>query len=372
MNTPSFSLSLPSTYQSMQFYAPYDVRYESVALPTLQSGEVLVRIGTALTCGTDLKCYRRGHPVLLGQLPSPFGHEFAGTVAAVAEDVTQWQVGDRVVAVNSAPCGECFYCQKQQPNLCETLVLLNGAYADYIVVPANIAKINMHRLPETLPFEVAAFTEPLAVAMRGVLDMGLQAGDHIAIIGVGPIGQLMVKVASLSGFKVTVLARNEAKLAMARRFGGAIATVNIANGIDAPHIVAQYSPEGRGFDAVIEAVGLPEVWESCVSLVRRGGKVHWFAGCAGGSTITLETRRLHYDEITLYSLFHHTPAFVKQAFDWLATGFLDPTPLITDTLPLPQLETALQQMQAGQGFKYALVPEASSPHASVPPTLTEA
>jgi L-iditol 2-dehydrogenase len=217
----------------------------------------------------------------------------------------------------------------------------------------------MHHLPEQLPFAIAAFTEPLAVAMRGVLAMDLKPGDHVAIVGLGPIGQLMVKVATLSGFQVTAVARSDKKLAMAKQFGGATATVSIAEGFEPDVIKAHHSAEGRGFDAVIEAVGLPETWEKCVALARRGGKVHWFAGCAGDSTVTLSTRRLHYDEITLYSLFHHTPAFVKLAFDWLSTGKLDPTPLITDTLPLPQLEQALQHMLSGEGFKYALIPDIS-------------
>jgi L-iditol 2-dehydrogenase len=349
-NEPSPEM-LPSTMQAMRFHAPGDIRYETVPLPQPAEGEVLLRIHRALTCGTDLKCFRRGHPVLLASVPSPFGHEFAGTVAAVGKGVTQWKVGDRVVGVNSAPCGECFYCKKGQPNLCETLELLNGGYAEYIVLPERIARINTHELPPELPFEIAAFTEPLAVAMRGIHGVGVSSGDNVIIVGLGPIGQLMVKVATLAGANVTAVARTPMKLEMAKTFGGAINTLDISEAFDPHEMVARHSPEGRGWDVVIEAVGLPETWEKAVQLARRGGKVHWFAGCAGGSAIALDTKRVHYDEITLYSLFHHTPADVKRAFDALATGAINPRPLLSESLPLGSLEMAFAHMQAGTTLK---------------------
>lgn len=354
--TASFASLLPSHMQAVRFYQPRDLRYETVPIPMPGPGELLVRIGRALTCGTDLKCFQRGHPVLLRESPSPFGHEFAGTVAAVGEGVTGFAVGQRVVSVNSAPCGHCFYCQKQQPNLCEALLLLNGAYADYIVVPPRIVAVNTRVLPPELPFEVAAFTEPLAVSLRAVAGAAVQPGDSVAVLGVGPIGQLIVKLASLQGAQVTALARSDFKLAMAQNFGGATQTVSLANGLDVETIRQRYSPEGRGFDAVIEAVGLPAMWEAAVALVRRGGRVHWFAGCPGDSTVTLSTRRIHYDEIRLVSLFHHTPAEVQQAFDLLANGTVDPRPLITQTFPLSQVEQALGEMEAGRALKLAIAP----------------
>jgi L-iditol 2-dehydrogenase len=330
------------------FYAPLDVRVERVPLPVVGAGEVLVRVGVALTCGTDLKCYRRDHPVLLGvERPARFGHEFSGVIVAVGEGVLGFSVGDRVVAVNSAPCGRCFYCERGQANLCEYLTLLNGAYAEYILVPANIVAVNMYRLPEGLPFEVAAFTEPLAVALRGVLDLAPRVGDSVAIIGLGPIGQLMVKVATLMGLRVTALGRSGYKLAMAQSFGGAVSVVDVSAGFDAEAIKVAHSPEGRGFDLVIEAVGLPLVWQQATQLARRGGKVHWFAGCAGGSVVELDTTLVHYNELTLYSLFHHTPVHVRRAFEYLCSGELDPRPLLLGAEPFG-LE--------GVGFKYVIRP----------------
>ena len=344
------------TNQTALFYAPRDVRLEPTAIPQPGSGELVVHIKQALTCGTDLKCYQRGHPVLLGQLPSRFGHEGAVLVHAVGKGVEGFRVGERIVFANSAPCGTCFFCKKQQFNLCEQLELLNGTYAQYLKLPASIVKHNTYKFDETLPFEIAAFMEPLAVSIRGVEACQLSSGDHLAIIGLGPIGQLMVRYATLKGIRVTGLARNSMKLAMAQTLGHAEQVIDIATGIDTETIRAYYTDEGRGFDAVLEAVGLPEIWEQAVTLVRRGGLVNWFAGCKGGSAVTLDTKRLHYDELTLVSPFHHTPAHVKEAFELLNSGKLDPRPLITDYFPLSRLTYALEQMEAGKAFKFAISP----------------
>lgn len=348
--------AVPATMRAAVFYAPGEVRYETIATPSPGPGELLVKVKRALTCGTDLKCYRRGHPVLLGKLPSLFGHEFAGVVAAVGEGENQWQAGDRVVCANSAPCRSCFYCDNKQYNLCDNLKLLNGAYADYIVVPKAIAELNTYRVPAELPWEIAAFTEPLAVSLRGVTQMQVKPGQRVAVIGLGPIGQLLVACAKLQGAHVSAIARSASKRALAQSFGKADETIDIGQGFDPEAIKQAYTPEGRGFDVVIEAVGLPEIWEKAVGLARKGGRVNWFAGCKGGSTVTLDTRRLHYDEIQLISLFHHTPEHVKAAFELLCTGAINPTPLLKATRPMSEVVLALEAMERGQAMKTALVP----------------
>lgn len=335
------------------YYAPGEVRYEETAIPLLESGEILVAIDTALTCGTDVKCYRRGHPVLLKEFPSPFGHEFAGTVVDVADDVPAFKRGDRVVAANSAPCYDCFFCERQQYNLCEHLELLNGAYADFLKIPAGIVRHNTYLIPAHVSFETAAFCEPLADALRGVAVSDIQAGEHVAVMGLGPIGQFLVKAAKQRGAIVTAFGRSDLKLALAKRFGGADALVSMS-GQSPEAYRSEYSPQGRGFDVVIEAIGKPETWELALSLVRRGGRVNWYGGCPAGSTVSIDTRRLHYDEITINSPFHHTPAYFKAALEAIASGAIDPTPLITAVMPMAAFEEALLRMEAGEVLKVAL------------------
>ncbi len=354
--------TLPKTMQAARFFAPSDVRLTTVPCPAPQAGELVITINAALTCGTDVKCYRRGHPVLLGDTigehGSPFGHEGCGTVIAVGEGVTAFKVGDSVVAANSAPCGSCFFCEKNQPNLCSNIAFLNGTYAEYLTIPANIVKKNTHKLPDGVLPTNAAFTEPLAVALRGVMEMNLQPGDTVALLGIGPIGLLMANVATQLGAHVTAYGRSPLKRELATTFAGAKQVIHWTDDVTADAMRA-HNPGGYGFDAVIEAVGLPEIWQRAVQIVRKGGKVNLFGGCPGGSTVTFDTRRLHYDEITLLSLFHHTPSYIAMAVEWLSTGKLDPSPLITQTMPLSQTVNALEAVIAGKAVKVALIPDAS-------------
>jgi L-iditol 2-dehydrogenase len=351
------------TMRAALFYEPNDVRYERTPIPALQPGEILIKVESALTCGTDVKCYRRGHPVLLKDFPSPFGHEFAGTVAQVYEEADQtdnkqelsrFQVGDRVVAANSAPCYQCYCCRKGQYNLCDHLDLLNGAYAEYIRIPAQIARFNTHKIPEHIPFEVAAFAEPLSVCLHGIDQAHISPGDRVAVMGLGPIGQLLVRAAKWKGAHVTALARNPRKLELARNFGMADQCVNLTEFESADEICQRFTIDGRGFDVVIEAIGQTQTWEKAIQLVRKGGTVNLFGGCPGDSTITLSTRRLHYDEIKLVSSFHHTPHHFKKALELLCNLQIDPRPLITDIMPMARFEEALQRVEAGDAMKIAL------------------
>jgi L-iditol 2-dehydrogenase len=275
-------------------------------------------------------------------------------VAALGEDVTKFSVGDRVVAANSAPCDECFYCTKGQENLCESLDLLNGTYAEYLLVPERIATKNTYKLPAHIPFEVAAFAEPLADALRGFMALNLQTGDTLAVLGTGPIGQLMIKAATVLGIIVVAFGRSDLKNAMARSFGGATTVLPLDVTVSPDTIKKHYTPDGRGFDGVLEAVGTPETWAYAMQLARKGGVVNWFGGCPGDSTVTLPTCTIHYDEIRLMSLFHHTPEYFAVAVEWLTTGKLDPTPLITQRLPLAKVIDGLEAMANGNAIKVAI------------------
>ena len=204
--------------KAIQYYGPQNIKYEEVMVKPPQEGEVVVKVMSALTCGTDVKTFRRGHPVLIKSVPSGFGHEFAGIVEKVGKGVENVKVGDRVVAANSAPCGKCFYCRHEEFNLCENLDLLNGAYAEYITVPARIVEKNMLVLPDNLSFDKAAFCEPLANVVHGVERTGIKAGQTVGIIGIGPIGLMFARLAKLKGANVIVAGRNPIKLKAAEDF----------------------------------------------------------------------------------------------------------------------------------------------------------
>ena len=342
--------------KAIQFYAPEDIRYEEVPIQEPKKGEVLVKIMAALTCGTDVKTFRRGHPVLIKLVPSGFGHEFSGIVEKLGEGVTNFKIGDRVVAANSAPCGECFFCKKGQYNLCENLQFLNGAYAEYITVPARIVEKNMIKIPDDLSFEEAAFTEPLANVVHGAERTDIKEGQSVGIIGIGPIGLMFAKYAKLKGARVIVGGRNEIKLRLAKEFAGVDEVVDLKNTENFEEVFRNFSDEKRGLDIAIECVGLPEMWEKTFSLVRAGGTVHFFGGCKKGSEIKLPTTKMHYGDIKILSVFHHTPEYVRQALDLIATHKMDVKQLITEEISLDKIPYAMQQHIEGKAIKFLVKP----------------
>lgn len=303
--------------RAVVYHAPRDIRLESLPVPAPGPGEVLVKIGAALTCGTDFKAYRRGHPVLLGPLPSPFGHELAGTVAAVGAGIAGFKEGDRVVAANSAPCDRCFFCARGQNQLCDNLKLHNGAYAEYNLVPAHIARHNLWKIPASLPFDQAALAEPLACAVHGVEALGVRADETVAVLGAGPMALLLVQALGARGCRVLVAGRGAQNLELARR-AGAAETFSAHDG-DAVAAVRS-ATEGRGADCVFEAVGLPETWTQAMAMTRKGGRVCLFGGCAAGTLVPVDAHRVHYEQLSLHGVFHHTPKYFKAAVDLLAAG----------------------------------------------------
>lgn len=342
--------------KAIMFYAPKDIRYEEVNVPEPNEGEVLVKVEAALTCGTDVKTYRRSHPVLIKKTPSGFGHEFSGTIAKLGENVEGFNVGDRVVAANSAPCGECFFCKKGEENLCENLELLNGAYAQYILIPKNIVQKNLIKIPENLPFKLAAFTEPLSNVVHGISRTPINKGDTVGVIGIGPIGLMFCALAKLKGAKVIAMGRNPLKLKLAKEFAHADEVIDLKKYNDPTEIILSMTEEKRGLDVAIECVGLPEIWESMFKIVRRGGCVHLFGGCASGTSVNIDTKRLHYDEVNIISVFHHTPKYFREALNLIATKQIDVEKLITKTLPLKYTKRALEMQQNGEAIKVLIEP----------------
>lgn len=342
--------------KSIQYWGPGDIRLEEVSIKPLQEGEVLVKVESALTCGTDVKTFKRGHPVLIKEIPSGFGHEFSGVVAQLGKNVEGFEIGDRVVAANSAPCGECFFCKKEEFNLCENLDLLNGAYAEYITVPARIVKKNMLKLPADLSFDMAAFCEPLANVVHGVERTEIKPGQTVGIIGIGPIGLMFAKLAKLKGAKVIAAGRNPLKLKLAKEFALADEVIDLVKYPNPEKIFMELTEEHKGLDVAIECVGLPSIWERMYSLVRPGGTVHFFGGCKSGSSVNLDTTRMHYGDIKIISVFHHTPQYFRQALDLIASGQVPVEKLITDTIGLKDVEMAMEKHMDGKAIKFLVKP----------------
>ncbi|MDD3013904.1 MAG: zinc-binding dehydrogenase [Candidatus Gastranaerophilales bacterium] len=342
--------------KALLYYEPGVVKFEEIDIPEPEAEEVLVKVHTALTCGTDIKTYKRGHPVLIKVVPSGFGHEFAGTVAKIGNKVEGFSIGDRVVGANSAPCLECFYCKIKKYNLCENLNLLNGAYAEYIKIPNRIVRQNLLKIPDHVSYEAAAFTEPLANVVHGVERTNIQPGSTVGVVGLGPIGLMFVRLAKLKGARVIAAGRNPLKLKLAKEFGGADEVVNLLESPDPDKAIMDLTPEGKGLDVAIEAVGLPALWERVIDLTRKGGTVNLFGGCKSGTKVQLDTRRVHYDEINIISVFHHTPYHIREALRLISEGQVDVTKLITHTLPIFDIDKAIKLHDEGKAIKIAMKP----------------
>ncbi len=325
-------------------YGREDVRVESVEARPLQKGEVRIAIQAALTCGTDLKVFKRGYHAKMIVPPAVFGHELAGTISELGTDVADWSLGERVVVANSAPCGACFYCRHQQENLCDDLLFLNGAYAESIVVPARLVQKNLLRLKPDTSFRDAALTEPLACVVQGVEDCKLRPNQRVLIIGSGPIGLMFVALAKHSGCDVTVAGRGESRLQAARQLGAG-QIVDVSGNRD---LVATVQAETKAaFDVVIEAVGKPETWEASVKLVRKGGVVNFFGGCPAGTSVSLDTSLIHYSNLTLLASFHHTPRSIRRALEWIESGVIRAADFVDGECPLSQLPDLFKSMASG-------------------------
>jgi L-iditol 2-dehydrogenase len=305
-------------------YGKRDVRIEQIPIPRVEPGEVLVRIKAALTCGTDLKVYRQGFHARMIVPPSVFGHELAGIVEEVGEGVESFAPGMRVVAANSGPCNECFFCERHLANLCENLQFINGAYAEFIKIPERIVRQNLLILPDNVGFHEAALVEPLACVLRAVEKTGIEEGDTVVVIGMGPIGLMFVQVINSMGAHVIALGNRSSQLIRAKAMGA-------EHGVDSTHT------------NVVEQV--------------RGGTINLFGGCPSGTHIPLDSTLIHYSEITVKATFHHTPRHIREALDAIHKGTLSAQSLITGEERLASLGTVLERLLHRNGdLKIAIIP----------------
>ena len=348
-----------SSMLAVRFYKPGEVKVETTPIPRAGPGELVVKCVVTLTCGTDVKMYKRGHRLV--QPPQIIGHEFAGVVTEVGDGVKKFKPGMHVVAANSAPCNKCFYCLTKQPNLCEHLeenlvgFSWPGSYAEYVLIPERIVRQNTFVVPDNVRMEHVACLEPLACVVHGWDLVNMQSAGTAIVIGGGPIGLLHLQLASLHGATRIVLCDVvDQRLEEAKKIGTEVITINSARE-DLAERVGDLT-DGRGADIVIEAVGRKETWEAASKLVRRGGTILLFGGCQGGTSVTFDADKIHYGELHLQGTFHHTPSAVERAFNLIASNRVSIGPLITHQMPLEKAEEALKMMGEGKALKIALLP----------------
>lgn len=332
---------------------PGRIRLCEVPIPDVGDGDILVGIRTALTCGTDLKTYRRGHPLI--PTPCAFGHEFSGDVVCVGANVTRFKVGDRLASVHTAPCGSCSNCARGYENLCKTLVqsMVLGAYAQFIKLPPAIHEINSFVMPPQMTYDEAALLEPLACVVHGMSKLNISAGSKAVVIGAGPIGLLFVQTLMAAGVEVLVLARRAMRLAAARDLGAAVVVDVEIN--DARAAVLDWTDQD-GADIIVECTGRPEVWSRTTEIVCSGGEIMLFGGCPKDTRVPFDAYKIHYGEVTLHGAFHFRPADVRVAFELIESGAISSHTLITRTIHLQDLQEGIDSLIAGEAIKLAVKP----------------
>ncbi len=340
--------------QQLVLLNPGSLALRTVEPPQAGPGEVVVQIRAALTCGTDLKTYRRGHPKW--PTPTPFGHEFSGDIWEVGPGVTRFHKGQPVLVAPTAPCGECPHCQRGFGNLCDYTMstMMLGAFAEYIRVPAHIVAQNVYPKPENLSYLEGAVLEPLSCVVYGGQHLPLDSRDTVVIIGAGPIGLLHLMLARLRGAgRVVMVGRRRLRLAAARHLGADVVVDEVnENAFDR---VLKLT-DGRGADVVIECAGHPQVWEKSIAMARRGGHVMLFGGCASGSKVQIPMDRMLMDGLTVKGVFHFTPDAVRESYQLLASGALKVSTLITGTHPLSEFRKIFDTLNKGEAIKLGVLP----------------
>ena len=319
-----------------------------VARPVAGPGEVILRMRAALTCGTDLKLLARGHPRI--RPPLTMGHELSGEVAEVGPGVSAWKVGDRAVPGISGPCGRCADCAAGRGNLCAEghADRLWGAFAEFVRVPSGVVASNLHRVPAGLDDEAAAFLDPLASVLHGWNRLRAPAGV-LLVYGGGALALLWTAVATRHGLEVILAGRRPDRASLAARYGARFVDLT-REGREG--LVSQC---GSAPDIAVDCTGDREVWELLPEIVRPGGQVLLFGGCAPGAAVTFDASRLHYAEISLVGSFHYTPAEARAALEALTSGEIDPRPLLSARGTLEDVPRFLEAQARGEGVRYAVL-----------------
>ena len=333
---------------------PGSLELRRLPMPEPGPGELLIRVDAATVCGTDVKVFRRGgHPAMLS-LPAPFGHEVTGTVVRAGAGAERAE-GDAIVVANSAPCGECRPCSHRRENLCRKLAYLNGAFADYLLIPAAFVRSGVHGRPSDLAPPTAALAEPLACAVH-CLERSLAAWSgpptdaRTLIVGAGPLGLMLTDLFHSVRAHVCVLDPHPRRLEKAATFGAAEVRLGRAGEEGA-------LPPGP-FDFTVDATGSRAGWDLAVSLLARGGVAALFGGRRPGATLEIDAERVHYREQTVLGVYHYRPLSFRAALDRLIGAPERFGQLIEREMPLDGVGEALDLMSARQALKVAIRPHA--------------
>lgn len=339
--------------KAVVYHGPGDLRIENVNDPVLNEGDALLKVLYSGLCGTDVKTYRRGHHMFTP--PCILGHEVVGRIEAIEGRLARPDiaVGDLVAVAPYVPCYSCAHCRNDREELCTNKDGIEGAFAEWIKIPAGVVSKGTFHVPSTEGLKLACLSEPLACCVNAVQDSRVGLGDVVMIIGAGPMGQLMLELCkSVGASKALVSELNDFRRNKAAE-KEAVVLNPAGEGVDVSAWVKEQTG-GVGADVVFVCVGSTDAVEAAFGCVRKGGTVNLFGGLPGGSRITVDPHILHYDEVILTGSFGFTPLQFHTALTILAGGAIDAGSIITHQFDLDQAVEAFDMASSGKALKILL------------------
>lgn len=341
-----------------RLYAPGDLRIEDAPVPEARAGEVVIRVRSCSTCGTDAKIFHHGHHHI--SLPRVLGHEVAGEIVEVGDGVDAFGIGDRVQVIAAIPCGECFYCRRGQETVCENLESIgyqyDGGFAEFMRVPRKVLdRDGVNPVPEHVPFEAASLTEPLACVLNGQEIAEVGTGDVVVVLGAGPIGCLHVRLARARGASSIILADvNARRLELSAR---AEPDIEIDSSREDAVDAVRKATDGRGADVVITATGAGSAQEQALEMAAARGRISLFGGLPrDNSVIRFDSNLVHYRELIVVGAYGSAPRHNRAALELISTGAVEVDDLITHHVQLDRVRDAIDIVTSGEGLKVVVEP----------------
>jgi L-iditol 2-dehydrogenase len=352
---------IPATMRAAVYRGINDVHVETVPVPKIGPGELLLRVHTCGICGTDLKKIATGSH----SAPRIFGHETSGVVAAVGAEVSQFKPGDRVVVFHHIPCGECFYCCHKTFAQCEIYKKVGctagfepagGGFAEYVRVMDWIVRQGTVRIPDGISFEQACFVEPVNTCMKGIETLQLVRGESVLVIGQGPIGIVLSTLAKRAGARVMTSDLHPQRLTISKTYG-------LSDAIDASRAdtvkTVREQTDGRGADAAILAVGGNVLIRTAMDAVRPGGRVLLFAQTVRGEA-AIDPAAICVDEKTLLGSYSASVELQKDSVRFVMSREMDLEGLISHRFSLSNSVEALKLAASPQPDSMKIVIQAGS------------
>ena len=339
------------------FHQPLDLRVEQVAIPHVGEGDVLIEVEATGICGSDIRVYKGEKAARPGNI---LGHEVAGTAEKTGNKVTGVEVGTRVTIYPVVFCGRCHFCLGGHPNMCEHRATLgyqlDGGMAEHMLVPASmVSKGNMFKIPDKVPFEHAAVTEPLACTVNSIDLCRVRTGSSVLIIGAGPMGLMNLLVARAAGAsKIIISEVNPDRLRIAKELG---ADVVVDPTKERLIEAVQAATNGHGVDAAIPSVGLPDAIEAALPAVKKRGIINIFAGSSPDAKITFNPNIIHYNELTLTANQNAPPRCFSRALELMSSKQVDVSKLITHRFALKDVPEAFRSRIERVGLKPIVIPK---------------